>query len=208
MGLIADVTAGNPVTATWGNAVRSASVMQVLASEVASISAVEGQMVYTTDNNRLSIYDGSAWQVLTASARIGATATATAWSVASGAASRTVSFDAETYDSDGFITPASTDVTIPTGLGGLYALSINIQWDTDPGASTWTLLRVNSGGQNYSWRSDTTLFRSGFSTTDFFTGVSAVAPLAAGDVVQAQVTQTSGVAININARLTVYRVGI
>lgn len=212
MGLIADVTAGNPVSATWGNSIRSASVMQVLASEVASISANEGQLIYVTDEDRFYTYSGAAWVRVgwgsTTSGRTGCTATATTLSVASGASTQTITFGAETFDSDGYITPSSTTVTIPTGLGGLYTIAANIQWDTDPGASTFTSIRILSGSQNYAFRSDTTLFRSAFGTTDYFTGISASLPLAAADQLQLVCTQNSGGAINVNAVLHVYRIGV
>lgn len=61
MSLIADVTAGNPVSASWGNALRDASIMQVTAAEKASIVAVEGQICYVTDEDRYYAYTGSAW---------------------------------------------------------------------------------------------------------------------------------------------------
>lgn len=212
MGLIDTVTAGNPVSATWGNAVRSASVMQVLASEVASISAVEGQLIYVSDEDRFYTYSGTAWVRVgwgtTTTGRTGCSATATTLSVASGSSTQTISFGAETFDSDGFITPASTNVVVPTGLGGIYAISGNIQWDTDPGASTFTALRLTLSGQNYAFRTDTTLFRSGFGTTDYFTGVSAVTPMADGTQVQLVCSQNSGAAINVNAVLHVYRIGV
>jgi hypothetical protein len=61
MSLIADVTAGNPVSASWGNALRDGSIMRVTAAEVASIVAVEGQLIYVTDEDRYKAYNGSAW---------------------------------------------------------------------------------------------------------------------------------------------------
>jgi hypothetical protein len=171
----------------------------------------KGSMWYQTDTTRLLEHDGSAWQRISynnSTGRTGCSVTATAFSIASGASSRNITYDAETFDSDGFFTPSGTNITIPTGLGGLYALSLTITWDTDPGASTWTLIRCLSGSTNYAWRSDTTLFRSAFGTTDYFTGVSAIVPLAAGDVLSCSCTQSSGVAININSLFTAYRVGL
>ena len=61
MALIADVTAGNPVSASWGNSLRNGSIMQVTAAEKALIVAVEGQQCYVTDEDRYYAYTGSAW---------------------------------------------------------------------------------------------------------------------------------------------------
>lgn len=61
MALLADVTAGNPVSASWGNSIRDGSCMQVTAAEKASIVAVEGQQCYVTDEDRYYAYDGTAW---------------------------------------------------------------------------------------------------------------------------------------------------
>lgn len=61
MALLADVTAGNPVSASWGNSVRDGSIMQVTAAEQASIVGVEGQQCYVTDEDRYYAYTGAAW---------------------------------------------------------------------------------------------------------------------------------------------------
>jgi len=61
MALLADVTAGNPVSASWGNALRDGSIMQVTAAEKASIVPVDGQMCFVTDEDRYYAYNGTAW---------------------------------------------------------------------------------------------------------------------------------------------------
>ncbi len=39
-----------------------------------------------------------------------------------------ISWDTEDSDTDGFITVTGTTVTIPTGLGGLYAVTTRVLW--------------------------------------------------------------------------------
>lgn len=207
MALLSDVAAGNPVTATWGNAIRNQSVQNTVSTSLPA-SPAEGMLVYCTDTNRLLMYDGAAWQIHSSSARIGTSVTATAWSVATGASSRTVTFGAETYDSDNFFAPSSTDVIVPTGLGGLYAISLTLQWAADPGATSFQTIRVVSGTQNYSWRTENTLFRPNYGGATFFTGVAVSTVLTAADTIQAIITQSSGAAINVNALLHVYRIGM
>ncbi|MET0908619.1 MAG: hypothetical protein ABWZ99_04050, partial [Ilumatobacteraceae bacterium] len=41
-----------------------------------------------------------------------------------------ITFDAETFDSDGFCTPSSDTITIPTGLGGLYNITASVIYGT------------------------------------------------------------------------------
>ncbi len=54
----------------------------------------------------------------------------------------TISWDQEDDDPQGFFTPTSTDITVPTGLGGLYAIGVRIS-QTSAGQSA-VRISVNS----------------------------------------------------------------
>lgn len=58
----------------------------------------------------------------------------------------TLEYTTEDYDSDGFFSPTSGTVTIPAGMGGLYA--ITSRWDKT-GDSTQLTHRINAGGVVY-----------------------------------------------------------
>lgn len=60
MALIADVVAGNTINASWGNAVRDATV-QVTTSGARPSAPAEGMVIYETDTDYLMFYTGSAW---------------------------------------------------------------------------------------------------------------------------------------------------
>jgi hypothetical protein len=60
MALISNVVTGGTIAATWGNAVRDATV-QVTTSAARPSSPAEGMVIYETDTNLLLMYSGSAW---------------------------------------------------------------------------------------------------------------------------------------------------
>ena len=76
MALISNVVTGGTIAATWGNAVRDATV-QVTTSAARPGSPAEGMVIYETDTNLLLAYDGSAWSQL---GNAGVTNTFGAWS--------------------------------------------------------------------------------------------------------------------------------
>lgn len=219
MALIANVTAGNPVTASWGNSVRDASVMQCLASERASITAVEGQLVYITDEDRFYVYSGSAWSPVGLAAS-SAGRTGGRWSIASGApqsftsgTAAFLSWTTEAADSDGFLTPTSTTFTVPAGLGGEYIVSASLIWSGDPTGNTVgggnsnnasTLIVWNIGGVEYTTNCEV----SKGSIYSNRSGVTGFAALAAGDSFQIRARQPSGGTLTAYGFLNVARIGV
>lgn len=216
MGRIVDVSAGNPVSATWGNGIRDAAVMQVLASEVSSIVGVEGQLIYVSDEDRFKVYDGSAW------VRVGWGATSTGrtgWKgrrVASQSISAStmtdISFDTEDFDSDGYLVPTAATFTIPTGLGGLYVASVSVTWASNPTqASTsasvafhWTI-----GGVLQLTESESVNGNIYTSAGIAYQGVSAFKSVAAGDTLSVKVYNRSAGAVNVTCpQFELYRIGV
>jgi hypothetical protein len=216
MGLISNVVASNPVTATWGNAIRDASVMQVTAAERASITAVEGQLVYVSDEDRFYVYNGSAWVRVgwgaTTTGRTGCAVKRTAnQSIASSATRAEISFDGEDFDSDGFFTATSTDITIPTGLGGIYAVQFQVTWASSPGTSALTRARIiPNGATSYNViDGDASVYQVyNYGGTNVVTGGSGTWVFGAGDKITLTVAQGSGGAINVTATMSIYRIGV
>lgn len=219
MALISDVTAGNPVSASWGNSIRDASVMQCLASERASITAVEGQLVYITDEDRFYVYSGTAWSP------VGLAASATGrtggrWSIASGSpqsfttgTGAFLSWTTEAADSDGFLTPTSSTITVPADLGGQYLVSASIIWSGDPtgnvtggGASNNASLSIvwNIGGVDYTTNAEVS---KGSVYTNRI-GVTGFAIMSAADSFQVRARQVSGGTLTAYGFLHLARIGV
>lgn len=219
MALISNVTAGNPVSASWGNSIRDASVMQCLASERASITAVEGQLVYITDEDRFYVYSGTAWSP------VGLAASATGrtggrWSIASGSpqsfttgTGAFLSWTTEAADSDGFLTPTASTITVPADLGGQYLVSASIIWSGDPtgnvtggGASNNASLSIvwNIGGVDYTTNAEVS---KGSVYTNRI-GVTGFAIMSAADSFQVRARQVSGGTLTAYGFLHLARIGV
>lgn len=219
MALISNVTAGNPVSASWGNSIRDASVMQVTTTERSSIVAVEGQLCFDSDQERFFVYSGSAW-VPVGFAAVPAGRTGGRWSIPSGTpqsftsgTGAFVSWTTEAADSDGFLTPTSSTFTVPSGLGGEYVVSASLIWSGDPtgnvtggGASNnaSTLIVWNIGGVEYTTNAEV----SKGSVYNNRTGVTGFAVLSAADSFQIRARQVSGGTLTAYGFLNVSRIGV
>lgn len=115
-----------------------------------------------------------------------------------------ISWDTEDEDTDGFIAVTSTTITIPTGLGGIYAISLFLQGASSLSGRCFSDIDITSAITGVP-----TIFRAPveMSTetryTNTFTG-----PLLAGDSFTASVFQTSGGAVTFTGWLACYRVGL
>ena len=78
MALISNVVTGGTIAATWGNAVRDATV-QVTTSAARPGSPAEGMMIYETDTDLLLAYNGSAWVQIGNAATTNVLGASTAW---------------------------------------------------------------------------------------------------------------------------------
>lgn len=219
MARIEDRVAGNPVTATWGNSIRDASVMQVLASEVASIVGVEGQLIYVQDEDRFKVYNGTAWTPVGLAA-LSTGRTGGRWSIASGSAQSFttgtgafMSWSTESADSDAFLTVPGSVITIPSGMDGQYVVSASLVWSGDPTGNTVgggasnnasTMIVWNIGGVDYTTNCEV----SKGSVYSNRTGVTGFAILAAGDSFQIRARQISGGTLTAYGWLSVARIGV
>ena len=169
-------------------------------------TGVEGRIIAETDTDRVLIYDGASWIRIgsySASARSGVNLAriATSQSIPSNAVApytfTAISWDTETTDTDGYIAVPSTNITIPAGLGGFYAVTATVSFATSPGTNS-TIEFYNSTTSG-TWR-----FPIG-SAVQIPSALSLVADVAAGDVCQIRVSQASGASINVTATVQMWR---
>jgi hypothetical protein len=184
------VVAGTTITAATHNEYVRDQVVSQFATTAARTSAVaspvEGMASTIAGDDRFEVYDGSAYQRVAhyaSAGRTGGTWTRATNQSINNVTVTTVTFTTEGFDSDGFLTPTSGTVTIPTGLGGIYAWEFTGTWSSTP----TTYQQANQAAH----------------------GASGIAVMAAGDTFVIQDYQASGGALNLNpAKLNFYRLAI
>lgn len=165
-------------------------------------TGVEGRLITETDTDRIVCYDGTNWVRVGNYGSAGRSGVQLAriatQAIATGSATFTaVSWDTETTDTDGYITAPSDTITIPTGLGGLYAISAVIAWSASPGTDSSIEVYVNG---TTSWRHP---IGAGAQMTTC--AVSVIVPVAAAGTVQIRLSQGSGTSKNITGNLEMWR---
>ena len=164
-------------------------------------TGVEGRLVTETDTDRIVCYDGTNWVRVGNYSSAGRSGVQLArfatQSIPTGTGTFTaVSWDVETTDTDGYITATSDTITVPTGLGGLYAISAVMTWASTPGTNSTIEVYVNGT----SWRHPI-----GAATQMTTCAVSVIVPVAAAQTVQIRLSQGSGAAINVTGNLEMWR---
>lgn len=173
-----------------------------------------GSMWYQTDTDRFLQYNGTAWQRIASNSVAGRTGCTVrrnaAQSIPSTVTRQGITFDVEDVDTDGFFTPSSTNIVIPAGLGGLYGVSFTIWWDTSPGTLSYSRLAIIPVSGNYGVIDGdaSTGSASNYGGVPFVTGNAGFWVFSAGDIIQVFCSQQSGAAINVTARVQLYRIGI
>jgi hypothetical protein len=84
--------------------------------------------IFEIDTGRVLWWNGTAWirtAHLSSAGRTGASVERIAGQTIPNATATTVTYNAESFDSDGFIAPGGSTFTIPAGLGGLYVISMS-----------------------------------------------------------------------------------
>jgi hypothetical protein len=164
----------------------------------------EGRLIAESDTDRIVCYDGANWirvGAYSSSGRSGVNLSriSTVQSIPTGTAVFTaISWDTESTDTDNYITAPSTDITIPTGLGGFYAVTATVSWATSPGGNS-SIEFYNSSTSGI-WR-----FPIGAGTQMTSCALTMIADVAAGNVCQLRVSQGTAGAINVNATLQMWR---
>lgn len=110
-------------------------------------------------------------------------------------------WDVEDFDSDGFFVPSSSSITVPAGLGGIYAITAKIDLQSAAIFGGRSFVDLQAGA--ITWRCPIV---PGF---DGLTVASITIQLAAADVLSIALFQTSGGAVNIGpvTRVEMYRIG-
>jgi hypothetical protein len=103
----------------------------------------------------------------------------------------TIQWDTESYDTDGYIAVTSGTVTIPAGLGGMYAITTK----SVGAAGSASQLEIVAGGVG--WAAPNTIFA--------ITTLSVVIPLVAGHTIVVNQYHTAGVNVNYTGYLIVDR---
>ena len=164
-------------------------------------SSFEGLEIYESDTDRVLSYDGSAWirtGWLSAAGRTGVKLRRVANQSIATTTYTVISWDTEDFDSDAFFAPTSGNITVPAGLGGLYA--ITVQLIPQSGAATDLVIGILNTTSGVEHRAQVCL------TAQNNAGAGVVVPLAASDVINIKVYQNAGT-INYQGRVDINRIG-
>jgi hypothetical protein len=189
-----DFTAGNILLATELDELARQATSNVTAAGKPSATA-EGETIAVTDSDRLEHWNGSAWQRGTNWASGGRTwvtkpvVTATLGDGSVGEIGWTGGTDPDSFYTGW--TGSVNNFTVPSGLGGIYIMTVRIRW-----AGAWTTdpedrLRITISGP--------TIFdyhQGGFGANYIAT---LMYPLAAATTVSVQLEQNSGVSQDISS---------
>lgn len=157
----------------------------------------EGQVIYETNTDRLMLYDGTSWVRLapgTAAGRTGVRLRRAANQSISSGSPTAISWDTEEFDSDGFIAVTSTTATVPTGLSGVYAITVSLASGTAI-TDVRAFIDLNAGGLVY---------RQAIGSKGEDSGsVCAVVDLLDADSISAAFFQNTGGSVNVTGRMKV-----
>jgi hypothetical protein len=136
------------VTTSWvASLTKSDADLIPQAGTDTSPPTTEGQLYAKTSDNRLYVGDGGASQRIghwASDGRTGGLWTVTSQALA-GLGAVDISWDAETTDSDGFLTTPGTTLTVPAGLGGIYVAQAQLTWSGTPGIVSITMGSYSAG---------------------------------------------------------------
>lgn len=192
-------TAGSVLTAADVNDYLMEQVVITCTSGTRPGSPNEGMTIYETDTDRIMVYNGSAW---TLAAALGtalprcSVSRSTNQSIAENTANVLISWTVEDYDVGSmFAATSTTAATIPSGWGGLYLITANIQWAAN--GTGYRSMQINTSGSE---RVRHTIFPVGSGPATRM-GISYIANLAAGATVTIGLFQNigGGTALNIEA---------
>ena len=155
--------------------------------------------IVETDTDRMLTYSGSAWVRIgqtSATGRTGCVIGRSSVQSVPDATQTTISWDTEATDTDAFISVPSGTVTVPSGLGGLYTVTVQVAFSGGMGAL---------GGLIIIKRNSTTWeFPAGQYVQEWAASTGLLA-YNAGDTMEVTVTQTSGGSLNMTAELEFWR---
>ena len=190
-------TAGSVLTAADVNDYLMKQTVIVCTSGTRPGSPNEGMTIFETDTNRLQIYTGSAWSPVASTGDATprcSVSRSTSQSIANSTTNVLISWTVEDYDVGGMFSPTSTTAaTIPSGWGGLYLITANVQWAAN--GTGYRSIQINTSNSE---RVRHTMFPVGSGPTTRM-GISYIANLAAGATVTIGLFQNCGDPLNIEA---------
>lgn len=190
------VTSGTTITSAWGNLVRDHVVPKTTSDDVSS----EGQLAANTSTDRIMVHNGTSAARLmhyTSSGRTGCVGTASAVAIGSGVSAQ-ISFTMST-DDDGFYTGWDGSVhafTVPTGLGGVYAITVNA-YSSVTTTSGGIAIAVATGGLTY--------LGTATPNTNWASVALAAVPIAAAAKFSVSLENRHSASSNFDVRIWAYR---
>lgn len=111
----------------------------VCTSSTRPASPYEGQVIYETDTDKIMVWDGSAWVILSAPKPPTVSLYNTTDQALTGAQYNTLSFNSERWDTNGMHSTSSNTsrITIPSGWAGYYLFTANIVTTTSQSSITF-----------------------------------------------------------------------
>ena len=190
------VTSGTTITSAWGNGIRDHVVPKTTSDDVSS----EGQLAANTSTDRIMVHNGTSAARLmhyTSSGRTGCVGTASAVAIGSGVSAQ-ISFTMST-DDDGFYTGWDGSVhafTVPTGLGGVYAITVNA-YSSVTTTSGGIAITVATGGLTY--------LSTATPNTNWASVALAAVPIAAAAKFSVSLENRHSASSNFDVRIWAYR---
>ena len=190
------VVSGTTITSAWGNLVRDHVVPKTTSDDVSS----EGQLAANTSTDRIMVHNGTSAARLmhyTSSGRTGCVGTASAVAIGSGVAAQ-ISFTMSS-DADGFYTGWDGSVhafTVPTGLGGVYAITVNA-YSSVTATSGGIAITVATGGLTY--------LSTATPNTNWASVALAAVPIAAAAKFSVSLENRHSASSNFDVRIWAYR---
>jgi hypothetical protein len=182
---------------TNGYLMQGVNVFANAAARTAAItSPQEGQMSFLKDTNSTEYYSGSAWVAVGGSAFKGVAATQTSAQTLTTSTDIVITFNAETFDTDGYHSTSTNTgrITIPAGLGGYYEFYFTVGLNAQTNGRRMCSLRLNGSTKLFTVETSE-LGQAFVQPTLTSTGV---VNLAAGDYLECVYYQDSGSSINTN----------
>jgi hypothetical protein len=190
------VVSGTTITSAWGNGIRDHVVPKTTSDDVSS----EGQLAANTSTDRIMVHNGTSAARLmhyTSSGRTGCVGTASAVPIGSGVSAK-ISFTMST-DADGFYTGWDGSVhafTVPTGLGGVYAITVNA-YSSVTATSGGIAIAVATGGLTY--------LSTATPNTNWASVALAAVPIAAAAKFSVSLENRHSASSNFDVRIWAYR---
>ena len=190
------VVSGTTITSAWGNLVRDHVVPRTTSNDVSS----EGQLAANTSTDRIMVHNGTSAARLmhyTSSGRTGCVGTASGVAIGSGVSAQI--FFTMSSDDDGFYTGWDGSVhafTVPTGLGGVYAITVNA-YSSVTTTSGGIAIVVATGGLTY--------LGTATPNTNWASVALAAVPIAAAAKFSVSLENRHSASSNFDVRIWAYR---